>query len=73
MSKCKHCGAEIIWITTLSGKNMPCEAEAVAFREKVGAKDRFVTPNGEVLCFEFIDDPCEGTEMGYIPHFANCT
>lgn len=27
MAKCKGCGAEIIWITTIFGKQMPCNAE----------------------------------------------
>ncbi len=27
MAKCKGCGKEIVWITTISGKSMPCDAE----------------------------------------------
>lgn len=27
MPKCKGCQAEIIWITTIKGKQMPCDAE----------------------------------------------
>ena len=27
MPKCKGCQAEIIWIKTVNGKNMPCNAE----------------------------------------------
>lgn len=27
MAKCKGCGAEILWITTILGKQMPCNAE----------------------------------------------
>lgn len=29
MSKCKGCGAEIVWIQTENGKSMPCNAEKV--------------------------------------------
>lgn len=32
MSKCKACGAEIIWIKTPGGKNMPCDAQKIYFR-----------------------------------------
>lgn len=27
MAKCKGCQAEIVWIKTTNGKNMPCNAE----------------------------------------------
>ena len=37
MSKCKRCGAEIIWITTVAGKNMPCDAEPVALNDSMRA------------------------------------
>ena len=29
MSKCKGCGAEIVWIKTKSGKAMPCDTNKV--------------------------------------------
>ncbi len=72
MSKCKRCGAEIIWITTVAGKSMPCEAAPTLYREKVGAKDKIVTPDREVLCCEYDPDPDDATGVGYIPHFGNC-
>ena len=34
MSKCKGCGAEIVWIQTENGKSMPCNAEKVFKRFK---------------------------------------
>lgn len=27
MAKCKGCEAEIVWIKTINGKNMPCNVE----------------------------------------------
>ena len=27
MAKCRSCGAEIVWVKTLQGKNMPIDAE----------------------------------------------
>ncbi len=39
MAKCKGCGAEIVWIKTANGKNMPCNAE----------KATIVTEAGEVV------------------------
>ena len=69
---CKHCGAKIVWIQTVSGKNMPCEAERVMYWERLGAKDRIVTPNGEVLRCEYEGDPDKATGIGYVPHWGNC-
>ena len=39
MPKCKGCQAEIIWIKTVNGKNMPCNAE----------KTTIVTESGETI------------------------
>ena len=69
MTKCKSCSAEIVFIKTIKGKSMPCEAEPVRFNYKLGAKDRVVTGNGEILPAEIRHD---GSEIGYIPHWANC-
>ena len=30
MSQCRSCGAEIVWMKTGSGKNIPVDAETVA-------------------------------------------
>ena len=71
--KCKKCGAKIIWIKTIAGKNMPCNPEPIKYWEKLGAKWKIVTPNGEVLSCEYEGDPEKATGMGYTPHFGNCT
>ncbi len=39
MAFCKGCGAEIVWLKTKSGKNMPCNAE----------KTTIITESGEVI------------------------
>lgn len=39
MAKCKGCGAEIVWITTKAGKQMPCNNE----------KTTIVTEQGETV------------------------
>lgn len=70
MAKCKSCGAEIVWIKTTAGKNMPCDAKPVPFTYRLGAKDKVVTKNGEVLPADI--SPDEPEEMGYIPHWATC-
>lgn len=36
MNKCKGCNAEIIWIETVKGKIMPCNAEKTTIVTKEG-------------------------------------
>jgi hypothetical protein len=37
MTTCKSCGAVIEWITTASGKSMPCDPKLVRVMTKEGA------------------------------------
>lgn len=72
MTRCRACGAPIIWIKTASGKAMPCDAKPIVYRKEPGAKEKVVTPNGEVLSC-VLDGPAEEmTGIGYIPHWATC-
>ena len=36
---CRGCGASIVWITTLKGKSMPCDAKAVYYKICAKGKD----------------------------------
>lgn len=67
--KCRSCGAEIIFIISTKGKRIPCDAKPVKFDYALGAKDKVVTRNGEVLPALISD---QGAETGYISHFATC-
>ena len=70
MSKCRSCGAEIIWIKTPSGKNMPCDAKPISFRLDTHNGDLLlVTPDGKVARGSF--DPA-AEKIGYTSHFATC-
>lgn len=71
MARCKSCGAEIIWIRTIGGKQMPCDPEPVPYWERLGASDRIVTANGEVLACEFEGDGAP-TGRGHISHMGTC-
>ena len=71
-SKCRACGAPIVWIKTTAEKNMPCDADAVAYWKKEKGLCRVVTPNGEVFACEYNGDPEKVTGNGYVPHWANC-
>lgn len=72
MSKCKGCGAPIIWIATLGRKSIPCDPEPVFYWQKPKAKGRIVTKNGEIISCELKGDTNKATGIGYIPHWATC-
>lgn len=70
---CKGCGAAIVWISTPSGKSMPCDATLRYYIQKSqsGSK-KIVTPNGEVISCEYTDDPNKATGVGFAPHWWSC-
>ena len=72
MSKCKSCGAEIIWITTTTGKKMPVDAGAVQFHQDPAGKEIFVTNGGAVVRGTTAKKGDSGTSEGYNSHFATC-
>ena len=72
MSKCRSCGAEIMWIKMQSGKSMPCNADQVTYWANKNGKERIVTPNGEVVSGNLSGDLNKATGVGYISHFSTC-
>ena len=73
MSKCKKCGKKIFFVTTSSGKPMPCDPEEVLYWEDPRGRNRVVLPNGEVVACRLTGDEQKATGIGYIPHWATCT
>ena len=71
MSKCKSCGAEIIWIKSARGKMMPCNPQKIRYRNAypMGNTKLLVTPEGEIVTGTI--DPSSDT-YGYESHFATC-
>jgi hypothetical protein len=75
---CRSCGAEIVWVQTKAGNTMPCDVGPVTYWERAKAKDKIVTPNGEVLSCVFEGDQSSlfdteaATGIGYVPHWATC-
>lgn len=78
MSKCKSCGAEIIWVKTKSGKSMPCDAQRKYFHENGDLgfhyddkeMETFITEDGETK--RGWEDEYAGDYAGYTPHWATC-
>lgn len=80
MSKCKSCGAEIIWIKTAGGKRMPCDAKPISYRPLTPFPDvEELCGNGPVMTLVRLDgriargtfDPASD-RIGYTSHFATC-
>lgn len=69
---CKSCGKPILWIRTRSGRSMPCDTQPVNYRIKPGGSIKLVTPAGDVISCESVEDPAEATGWGYIPHWSTC-
>lgn len=70
MSRCKRCGAEIVWIKTTSGKSMPCDARIHRYIPDPEGKDVYITDSG-VTRHGILDDE-NGFVLGRISHFATC-
>ncbi len=69
---CKSCGKPIQWIRTPSGRSMPCDTRPVNYRIKPGGSTKLVTPAGNVISCEPVDDPAEDQGWGYTPHWSTC-
>lgn len=71
MSKCKSCGAEIIWIKTASGKMMPCNPQKIRYRETVLNRGNvtLITPDGKIVTGTITPN---SDRYGYESHFATC-
>lgn len=73
MAKCKSCGAEIIWLKTAAGRNMPVDAEEVYFYADKDGKELFVTDNGVVVRgVQAEPNTIPHPRIGYVSHFATC-
>ena len=71
-NKCRGCGQQIIWITTVKGKKMPCNPTPVPYWWKEKAIGKIVTMSGEVYSCEFDGPRDKLTGFGYISHFSTC-
>lgn len=63
MSKCRSCGAEIIWATTENGRKIPLSVES--------AETRFVV-DSEGGATEADSVRVARTRTTYVSHFADC-
>ena len=71
MAKCKGCGAQIDWIKTRAGKNMPVDPEPVFVAVDDGS-DVFVTDEGEVIHGREVPANDGSAEVAFVSHWATC-
>ena len=71
--RCRGCGAEIEWVKTAAGKNMPCDPKPVPYWAREGAAGKVIVPrDGTVVSCDFEGPRYELTGFGYISHFSTC-
>lgn len=71
-SKCRACGAEIVFIQTKAGKNMPCNPPLIPYWENKGGPVKLVTIDGRVVSCETSGDRDSVSGYGRESHFASC-
>lgn len=71
-TNCRACGERIAFIRCKSGKYMPVDACSVCYVKSPHGKQKFITPNGEVVSGDATDDQNMADGIGYISHFATC-
>lgn len=75
LNQCRSCKANIGWIKTKAGKNMPVDPTPMTIIPALTGSMTIVTPGGDVIKgFEAFGEVLEVYEpvMGYISHFATC-
>lgn len=71
MAVCKSCGATIIWIDTVNGKKMPCDADQKPYWEHPEGKV-LITPSGETVKGTLAPQRMPAAGVGYVPHWVTC-
>ena len=69
--KCRGCGAEIAFITTVDNKRMPVNPESVYF-VPAGGPNTYVLVDGTVKRGRPTQIGDKQSWIGYISHFATC-
>lgn len=71
-TKCRGCGAPIVFVKTSAGKQMPCNPGRVPFWSKPTGSGRVLTISGEVVRCELDGPRSTVSGFGYVSHFSTC-
>lgn len=69
MPQCRSCGAQIDWVVTKAGKNMPVDPEYVDWND---AEDRMVLVTDQGNVYTVDHNKNYSSVRGRISHFASC-
>jgi len=72
ITRCRSCGAPIIWRTTSSGKSMPCDAYPVNIVPNPKSKNKYLDRFGKIIGGDITDAAGDHTELVHVPHWATC-
>lgn len=77
-TKCKMCGATIVWVKTVNNRDMPCDDNEIEYQENKKGASLLVTADGRVVRGDIVQN-APNTKLvrtidgkGYISHFATC-
>ena len=70
---CKACGKPIVFITTVAGKKMPCDAMVRAYEPDADGPDTIITKDGQTVRGRVLAPAADGGKLGRIPHWASCS
>lgn len=71
-SKCRSCGARILFLKTEKGHMMPVDPTLVRYARTEGGSEKVVTDDGKVVSCTTNIAPEEAEGVGYVSHFATC-
>lgn len=70
---CKACGKPIVFIATVAGKKMPCDAMMRAYEPDADGPDTIITKDGQMVRGRVLANASDGGNfLWHIPHWANC-
>ena len=69
---CVACGKPIVFITTVAGKKMPCDAMVRAYEPDADGPDTIITKDGQTVRGRVLAPAADGGKLGRIPHWASC-
>ncbi len=71
-SKCRSCGAKIIFLKTKKGHMMPVNPIITRYAKVDGGKEKIVLDNGDVVSCTTNVKAEDADGVGYVSHFATC-
>lgn len=72
VTRCKACGAEIMFLKTAKGKSMPVDSHSLEFVPDLNGKDLYVLADGNVMRGVPAKETDPDKHIGFVSHFSTC-